>query len=160
MVTVVSLLVVLILVAGLRLQARETSVSTGQVYSLAQIQAHLAQQPGQWLGRTVRLFALAQPCPTWGSPSNPLHCASWQPELGDPDDMTLDPPLRLAAGPSDPLLDLLGRLLVVRQLLPLQRLVWERPVAYRVRLGVQATRPCIASSCYEVLLLDAAPGSL
>src|SRR5690242_8121148 len=54
-----SLLAALLLVAVLSLHAQGTGASTGPVYSLAQIDAHLAQQPERWVGRTLRLWALA-----------------------------------------------------------------------------------------------------
>jgi hypothetical protein len=128
----------------------------GPVYTLSELQARLAQ-PDLWLGRTLRVWALAQPCPTWGSPLSPLHCANWQPQLVDPHDGTLDPPLPLAGEPGDPLLGLLRGLPVVEHLLPVQRLQWERPVTYRVRLRAGPAGPCIALTCYEAVLLDAAP---
>lgn len=156
MVVVASVVAAIVLVAGLCLQARGTASGAGPVYSLAQIQARLAEQPWRWLGRTLRLRALAQPCPTWGSPHDPLHCATWQPVLVDPDGAALDPPLPLATGPGDPLLDRLRELPLVGQLLPAQRLVWEQPEAYRVRLVMRASRTCSAAPCYEALLLDAA----
>jgi hypothetical protein len=157
MVVVASVAAAALLMAGLCLQVRGTATSAGPVYSLAQIQARLAEQPGRWLGRTLRLRALAQPCPTWGSPHDPLHCATRQPVLVDPDGAALDPPLPLAAGPGDPLLDVLRGLPLVGRLLPAQRLAWERPAAYRVRLGLRASRTCGAATCYQALLQDAMP---
>lgn len=157
MVAAASIVTALALAIALCLPSPGSSLSTSPVYSMAQIQAYLARQPGQWLGRTVRLWALAQPCPTWGSPHSPLHCAGWQPQLVDPDDAALNPPLPLVARSGGSLFGLLRRLPLVGRLLPVQRLVWERPEAYRVRLRAQTSRSCLASSCYEALLLDAAP---
>jgi hypothetical protein len=148
---------VMALVIAQYLPAPGTGSDSSPVYSMAQIQAHLTQQPERWLGRTVRLWALAQPCPTWGSPHSALQCAGWRPVLVDPDDTALDPPLPLVTGSRTPLLGLLRRLPLVGGLLPVQRLVWERPQAYRVRLlRARTPRSCLASSCYQALLLDAA----
>jgi hypothetical protein len=152
------MLAAMALVVALYLPSPGTGSDSSPVYSMAQIQAHLAQQPERWLGRTVRLLALAQQCLTWGSPHNVLHCAGWRPVLVDPDDTALDPPLPLVTESSTPLLGLLRRLPLVGRLLPVQRLVWERPEVYRVRLlRARTPRSCLASSCYQALLLDAAP---
>jgi hypothetical protein len=129
------------------------------VYSLAQIDAHLAQQPERWMGRTLRLWALAQPCPNWGSPLNPIHCSALQTVLVDPDDSALDPPLPLAAGSGDQLLGLLRTMPMLGRWLPVQRLAWEHPATYHVRLHATQAGSCRPPPCYEAELLDAAPTS-
>jgi len=44
--------------------ARTAPAARGPVYTLPELRAHLERQPGPWLGRPLRVWALAQPCPT------------------------------------------------------------------------------------------------
>src|SRR5690349_1132059 len=45
------------------------------VYSLAALRASVEHAPAHWLGRTVVVRALAEPCPWWGEMARLQHCA-------------------------------------------------------------------------------------
>jgi hypothetical protein len=146
----------LVLAACYAMLTQLRHLEDGRVYTLPELQAYLEQQPEPWLGRPLRVWALAQPCPVWGSPYSSVHCARMQPELVDPDSSALGSPLLLAGEPDDPVHGLLRGLPLIGQLLPVQRLHWERPAVYRVRLRAQSGGACIGPSCYLAVLLDAA----
>jgi hypothetical protein len=131
----------------------------GMVYTVAQVQAHLVGDAPAWVGRAVRVHALAEPCPAWGSPHAPLHCREPEPVLVDPAGADLADPLPLVVGPGSPLLAALRRLPLAGGWVPtLPAPPWEVLRTYRVRLQAATGSSCDATACFAALLLDVAPG--
>jgi hypothetical protein len=130
---------------------------TGKVYTLSELEARLARVPGSWLARPLRVWALAQPCPTAGSPHAALHCLTFKPVLVDPDDMSLTAPLPLADAPGNSFHDLLSNVPLIGSLLPLQAVRWDRPAVYRLRLLAPPAGTCADPGCYTAVLLDGVP---
>jgi hypothetical protein len=147
----------LLLAGGLAAVACRRPLDTGPVYSVAQVQAGLADHPQAWVGRTVHLRAIAEPCPLWGTPEGGLHCASAQPVLVD-QTASLTASLALTWRPQGPLLALLRGVPLLGDLVPAPRVpAWMAAATYHVQLrGVPAPR-CGYSPCFQALLLDAAP---
>jgi hypothetical protein len=132
----------------------------GSVYTVAQVQAHLVDDATTWVGRTVRVRALAEPCPAWGSPHSPLHCRRLAPVLVDPAGTDLADPLPLVVRPGSPLLAALRRLPLAGGLLAAAPAPpWEVLRTYRVRLQAAPGSSCGAVSCFAALLLAVAPGA-
>lgn len=139
------------------------------VYSLATVWAGLSQSPSGWVGRTVRVRALAgNPCLTWMHDAYPA-CIYGRPALLEPSAPNIAtalplrgaPPTSLLAALPSPLLAALNRLHLARWLAPApQQIRWGAPAIYRVRLQVAPFTFCGAARCYEALLLDAAPDEL
>ena len=149
------------LVGALVLTVGDTGGPRGQgpVYTVAQVEAELAGQPERWLGRTVRLRAIADPCPMWGSPSMGLHCLNAQPVLVDQEGSRADS-LPLTWRQQGALLASLRGVPLLGKLVPApQVLGWEARATYRVRLRAAPATNCGYLRCYEAVLLDAAPGS-
>lgn len=137
-----------------------THLHTGPVYSLAQIQTELADHPHAWVGRTVLVRGVAEPCPWWGQTARLRQCA--------------DQPLVLVPAPADPranplplrqqaptqLLALLRGLPLLHDLVsPSPAVLVFRPARFRVHVHTLAASACGGrSTCYEALL-DAAPGA-
>jgi hypothetical protein len=133
----------------------------GPVYSVATVQAGLADQPQAWVGRTVRVRGLAELCLAGGSAGDlPLFqsCSQWPPSLADPDSGDArEPPLPLTW-------DTQSQLDWLRSVPLLSRLVPPAPAPhpwtlamYQVRLQRAPARLCGVPTCYEAQLVDAAP---
>jgi hypothetical protein len=132
----------------------------GAVYTVAQLQGRLAHHPGAWVGWAVRVRALAEPCPAWGSPHGPLHCREPEPVLVDPAGTDLADPLPLVVGPGSPLLAALRRLPLAGGWVPaLPSPAWDVLNTYRVRLQAAPGSNCDAATCFAALLLDVTPGT-
>ena len=87
-----------------------------------------------------------------------LSCTVSMPSLVDPDAHGMVVPLPLAAGSTDPLLEFLRHLPLVGRFVPRpQRMRWGTVTAYRVQLRTRPDTVWGASTCYEAVLLDAAP---
>jgi hypothetical protein len=131
------------------------------VYTVAQVRDHLARDRAAWVGRTVRIRALAEPCPARGNPYGPMGCPRPQPDLADPEGADLADPLPLVVGSGSPLLAALRRLpLVGGWVPPLPAPPWEVLHTYQVRLQAAPGGSCGVALCFEAVLLDAAPGAL
>ncbi len=121
----------------------------GTVYSVAAVDAHLAQDPGSWLGRTIQIRAELVPCERTPSVSV-RSCAE----------------LTSSSGPS--YLDGLNQSqLTTADMLPvmfLSRLEsdslvlhWGAVATYRVQLVAAPDSLCGVGVCAEAGLLDSAP---
>jgi hypothetical protein len=130
-----------LLLTGLVFATLSRHQDQGPAYSLAQIQAHLARQPGRWLGRTVRVRGMVEisGCVGWEA-GRVESCRDRSAYLLGRDGASLLP---VAGWEPDPLLAALRRLPLAGGLVP-------APQA--ARWGALAT--------YRVRLLDAAPGTL
>jgi hypothetical protein len=128
------------------------------VYSVAAVRTHLARNPHAWTGRAVRVQALTM------SPAcierESVLCAGWSPDVAnlvDPVDGEFLPLTQVAA---TPLLSLLRRLPLLRDLVPAApALHWGMRATYRVRLRAAPAGSCALAPCYEAVLLDAASAS-
>ncbi len=131
------------------------------VYALAVVQAGLIRSPGAWVGRTVRVRAVAaMPCVTRMGGAN-RACTSWRLALLDASAPSTATALPLQGAPPPPLLAALRRLPLASWLVASpQQVRWGALSAYRVLLQAAPTAVCDAPPCYEALLLDAAPGSM
>jgi hypothetical protein len=146
-----------LLLAGLAIAILGRHEDQGPVYSVAQVQARLERQPDRWLGLPVRLRAVAEPCPMWGSASMGMHCLSSQPVLVDQANSLADS-LPLTWRQQSSLLAFLRGIPLVGELLPAPRMAnWAAPATYRVQFRAAPATSCGYSPCYRALLLDAAP---
>jgi hypothetical protein len=155
----------LALIIGTAVAATPRHVRRDPVYSVAQVQAGLADHLPRWVGWTVVVRALAEPCPWWGAAARLQHCAGRTVVLvGTPTGApaagafpAVDPLPVAWAGPY-PLLAFLRRLLLPGQLVPPPQTVrWGTVAIYRVQLRAAHAGICPSPPCYQALLLDAAP---
>jgi hypothetical protein len=114
----------------------------GPVYSVATLQAGLVHQPRVWLGWPVRVRRIAAPCLSSDGQSDPPYChgSTYLMDAGGTSGI-----LPLAWGSRDSVLA------------ALQAVRLEEVATYRVELRTMAGEPCSAATCYEAVLLDAAP---
>jgi hypothetical protein len=149
----------LLLVAGLAALVISRPPDHGPVYSVAALRSHLAEDPGRWLGRTLRVRgeAIAVACTT--EAGRPVPCAPTA-YLADPGPSLAVVPVSLAPAGTDPLLAAARRLPLLGSVLPPPQAVrWGRAAVCRVQLRTLAD-PFGGSAAYEALLLDAAPGAV
>lgn len=129
---------------------------SGPVYSVAAVQARLADDPRAWVGRTVWVRGRAIAC-ALRSEREHLRCVPTAPRLADPDAASVGTPLLLREEP-EPLPDLLRRAPFLGSVLPAPRVVvWWRVAVYWVRLQAGAAGRCGAAPCYVAWLLDTIP---
>lgn len=120
------------------------------VLSLATLQSDLQHNPAAWLGRRVRVHAVAVQCQGWLV--DPASCFQWQPALVDARDAAA-PALPLVADPAPSAPPWLRSLPIIAGLWPWRRPIqWGTPADYMVRVQV---RPCAVGSlitCYTAML--------
>ncbi len=145
---------------GVLLSAARPS-SPAPLYALSTVRAGLLHAPGRWVGRTVRVYAVAgKPCVAWMGGVHPA-CISWQPALLDMAAPSAADALPLRVASPTPLLAALRRLPLARWLVGApQQIRWGMPATYRVRLQAAAGAACGVARCYAALLLDAPPSAL
>lgn len=134
---------------------------SGPVYSVAAVRAHLAHDPGRWVGRTLLVRGEVVPCLAMPSADNGLCAAlaprGWQPPSPTPWRAAIDP-LPLVHASIDPFLGRIRRLPLLGDLLPAPQVPqWGAVATYRVRLRASVNSSRGTGACYEALLLDAAP---
>jgi hypothetical protein len=149
----------LVLATGLALAAGCGHRHEGPVYSVADLRAHLADNPGAWLGRTVWVRGVAGTCLDAARQGGKvLGCRNWPPDLSDPASVGARVSLPLVWGSQDPLLALLRRVPLLSGSVPAAPApLWWMPATYRVQLRAAADYICGTTPCYEALLLDTAP---
>ena len=133
------------------LQARH-----GSVVTLAHLQAGLAEQPQDWLSRTLRVSGIAEPCPWWGGTARLWQCA------GDALILVAGPadpvatPLPLSRQPRDTILGLLRGLPLLSALAaPDSTVPLQTPLHFLVRLRLLGAQACGGRvPCYEAVLLN------
>lgn len=140
---------------------RATPALHGPVYGVATIRAHLARDPGRWVGRTLLVRGEVVPCLAMPSAANgpcrALAPSGWQPPSPTPWRAAIEP-LPMVHGGLDPFVGRLRRLPLLDALLPApQVLRWGAVATYWVRLRAVAASICGTGACYEAVLLDAAP---
>lgn len=127
-----------------------------RVYTVADLHGYLTGGPGSWVGREVLVRATAEPCPWWGSLAQ--QCGGRPLVLVgiDPENQADPLPLDRAAPPG--LLVAARRLPLVGRLLPPPRpLPMFTPAHFRVKLLALPPGTCGQATCYEAVVLDAAP---
>jgi hypothetical protein len=148
----------LLLAAGLALVALAMPQGHGPVYSVAQVQAGLVEHPQDWIGRTVQVRAIAEPCLAWGSPHDALHCHTLQPQLVDSREPDLVNPLPLALETQSPVLRALRHLPVLKRLLlPPPAPPWEMVRTYGIRLQHGTGEGCKIDTSFKAVLLAVRP---
>jgi hypothetical protein len=135
---------------GVRVQQQDP------VYALSALQTGVSERPVTWVGRTLRVQAIA----TTGYCFRPVSiqspaCDTWRPALSDP--IASVAPLPLAWSDASLLLVFLRRLPLLGPALPPSPAVhWGSVATYRVRLAPAPATACASPPCYQALLLDAA----
>jgi hypothetical protein len=146
----------LLLLLHLAIALRGSQVNWGPDYTVADLRSRLAARPAAWVGRTVVVRAIAEPCPWWGAAARLLRCDARALVLvGTPAEAPADPLPLVQPAP-------LGIVSVVRGL-PILGALLPRPPAvplftrarFRVRLFALPT--CSHGACYAALLLGVAP---
>ncbi len=129
-------------------------LSDGPIYSVRNLRDELALQPGVWLGRTVRLYAVATHVRVQYCPSPVDACVGAMPVFAAPG-TALTPSLPLVWGLSDPMRARLRQFRLLAHVVPPQAPQWGRPATYRVILRRLPGLRC--RMCYAAVLLDASP---
>jgi len=125
----------------------------GPIYTVAVLQAHLDHKPAAWLGRTLRIHAVAVRCLAWlAGPRSP--CIDQQPALVDANDATMAA-LPLAAQPPPPVLAWLRSLPIIGRFAPPPHAIqWGIPADYTLQVQAIACAMAGTSPCYQALLQD------
>lgn len=140
-----------------RLAPTVGAFSPTPAYTLSNLLVTLQRDPNDWLGRVVRVRAIAAGTPRWLPAAGSLTRIAdmRQPRLVDAGAGASVP---LLFSPSDRLLAALRRLPLIGPAVPsAQQPRWGEPAVYRIQIQRRINPAC--SSCYEAVLLDAAPGA-
>jgi hypothetical protein len=151
-----------LLVVGLGIVALPSRTDRSPVYTVAQVRTHLVRQPHAWRDRTLLLRGVAVVAGTCLPPSGPqlALCAPSRAVLDAADAPSSGTALPLASAGPDPLLVLVRRLPLLGGLLPApQAAAWGKVATYRLQLWAIPDAVCAAATCYEAVLLDAAPAA-
>jgi hypothetical protein len=128
------------------------TTSQETVYSVAQVQAQLAQNAPVWLGRTILVHGIVVGEPTAGASS---RTDTWSPILVDAHRTVGVSPLPLAKGELDPLRALLRRLPWLGSRVAGEQVVhWGEIGDFRVQLRAQVPARCGHAVCYAAIVLD------
>jgi hypothetical protein len=126
------------------------------VHDVADMQRRIAQDPAEWIGRTLLVRGRIVSDRTWGPPDSIVTHM----DLFDVHPVPDAPGLPLAWGSDDNLVvSLRGIPLLGRLAPPPQAVHWGTPATYRIRLQSLPVAFCTAAPCIEAILLDAAPGT-
>ena len=134
----------------------------GPVYSVAAVDAHLAQNPGPWLGRTIQVRGEIVPCmavpSAGGGPCAALTSGSGSfGQFGQPLTSTVYP-LPITHAGLDPMRSIVRRIPLLGRLAPApQELQWGVVATYQVQLAFVPNSMCGVGACAEARLLDSAP---
>src|SRR5438067_1812515 len=145
----------IVLATGLAFVVFNRPGAAERVYTVAQVHAAMAHDPQAWVGRTILVRGTAVGLlPSSCLPA--VWCSVGLVQPGAPDRSSFVP---LVPKPADPLVAFVrGVALVGHVVPPPQRLHWGTPAIYRVQ--IHAVSSCAGSSCFDALLLDAAPLSV
>jgi hypothetical protein len=156
----VSALLALVVYAGTSLPRLARGVAAaGPISSVAEARANLAGRPRAWTDRPLLLRGVAVPAGTCVAPTGPpVLCAPPRVVLADADPTAAVAPLPLVWAAPDTLLAVVRRVPLLSGLLPApEAMDWGTVATYRVELRSMPDAGCGAATCYEALLLDAAP---
>lgn len=124
-----------------------------QVYTVADLLGHLRRGPNGWSGRVVLVSGAVESYPRIGVAMVRIPLVLSNPEAPGGAEVIV-----LVQGAPDPVLTVLRWLPLVRRVVPsAQRLRWGEPAVYRIKLRRMEDPAC--DTCYEAVLLDAAPGA-
>ena len=138
------------------------SADQGTVYSVAAVNAYLANDPGSWLGRTIQVRGEIVPCiavPSAGGGP----CAELTPDSGRLEGylksgMPTAVALPVMHAGLDPVRSVVRWVPLLGRLVPApQELHWGVVATYRVQLASVPNSICGAGACAEARLLDSAP---
>lgn len=129
-------------------------LSEGPIYSVEYMRDELVAQPRAWLGRTVRLYAVATHLRVQYCPFPVDVCVGEMPVFAAPGTAPT-PSLPLVWGLSDPTRARLRQVRLLASIVPPQAPHWGRPATYRVVLRRLPGPRC--RRCYAAVLLDASP---
>jgi hypothetical protein len=152
-----TVLLALVLGTGIAAMIGTSHSHQPPLYTVAEVQTHLARNPGAWAGRTLLVRGLVTPagCEAWPAPES-TSCRDRRQGIRDAEGFT---PLPLTLGAPNPLLGLLRRLPAVSRLVPPPPTPHMGVLAtYRIQLRAVAEGLCGGTAyCYEAVLLDAVP---
>ncbi len=141
---------------------RSSEADQGPMYSVAAVEANLAQDPGSWLGRTIHLRGELVPCvasPRIDEGPCAILSAGGEPQDGFMHSASLTaaalPVVRVGLDPWRSFwrrAPLLGRLIPAPQVSH-----WGVVATYAVRLAPVPNVFCGINECVEARLLDSAP---
>jgi hypothetical protein len=148
----------LALATGLGAAALRRPLDHGPVYTVAQVRAQLDRDPAAWMRQMLWVRGRIAGCRAILPAGAHSVCRDWDRYyLTDTDEPATEP---LERGSPAPLLLALRRLPPLGGLLPAPQAVdWGEVATYRVELRAMPGEPCGAATCYEAVLLDAAPTS-
>jgi hypothetical protein len=146
--------------SALRAALNSQAPSAGDVYSVRALHAELERDPGAWIGRTVRVHAVADYCESWvslGDGDARNVCTRWQTVLRDPAINAVRTSLPLRFARESKLLATLRRMPFSAALLPPAQVPWWGvPQTYVVRLArLSADACCRTAPSVAAILLDA-----
>lgn len=148
------LLVILLMVA-----AHGSHKGPDLAYSLAALRAHLEYDPRLWVGRTVVVHALMEPCPWWGAAARRRHCADRSLVLVGASTDHVAAPLPLDRVHPGPLAMIMRRLPLLGGLFaPPTQLLLFTSAEFRVRVRTLPAGTCGRPSCYGARLLAVLSG--
>jgi hypothetical protein len=138
------------------------------IYTVTQLQAGLAHDPRAWTNRTLLLRGVAIAVGCWvivdRLTADGLNPADWctpprfVPFILKDADPTAVAALPMAWTGPDPRLTVARRVPLLSLLLSAPRAVdWGKVATYRVELRAMPQSACSTATCYEAVLLDAAP---
>jgi hypothetical protein len=134
----------------------------GTVYSVAAVEAKLAQDPGSWLGRTIQVRGEIVPC-MFPSSAGGGSCAELTSDSGRLEghpkpEMPTAIALEVVRGGLDPVRRVLRGIPLLERLVPSpQEPQWGVIATYTVRLVVIPDGMCGVGTCAGARLLDSAP---
>jgi hypothetical protein len=118
-------------------------------YTVAQVRAHLVDDPAAWVGRTVRVRGVATKCFMLLEHGYFRCLPLRQPQLSDPDLEVASEPLLAWAAP-DPLLAFVRRVPLLGGRLPAPQAVdWWEVATYRVGCGPSPTGRAVPAPATE-----------
>jgi hypothetical protein len=144
----------LMLLTGLGVAALSTRQDQGPVFTVAELRERLAAQPASWLGRTVVVHAIVEPCPWGEAPGRRLHCADHALVLAGLPSEAPTEPLPLVRMAPRPLAVFLRGLPLLGAMLPRSPVVLPFAVArFHVRPQTLPAHSCAGNlPCYQALL--------
>ena len=130
----------------------------GPVYTVDEVTTLLTRNPRAWVGRTVLVRGVAEPCLESEGPARFLQCHHRPGDFLDPGLAGASGHLPLVSGAQSTWLIFLRHLPLVSLVLPPQQTPqWGDTATYRVQLQTMPGCSYSFLFCYEALLLDAAP---
>lgn len=160
-VAVVSLTALLLWAASAALSTWPRTGAAGPVTTVAAVRAGLRHAPRSWMNRPIYVRAIVDVACAFALYPGTYTCGTLQPAMFDAEGTEGAAPLPVVLLPQQRNLLLLRRLPLAGQLVPPpQALLWGRAAVYRVEVRAAAHPGCHPATCYEALLLDAAPAAM